>query len=910
MKSRATVAPVKESYEVGPFRLDPATSLLTLSGVPVALGRRAANVLTVLVRSPQQWISKAQLLESAWPGSVVEEGNLAVQIWSLRRALAQAPGGEGWIETLAGRGYRFVGPVQTVELLEVPQPSASPRADRNHSLPAEVDAFVGRAGVLGELASALNDRARVVSIHGTGGAGKTRLAQRFGWIHLSDFPGGVWFCDLSAAHDVDGIARAVARGLDVPVSGADPLAYLSRVISERGKCLVILDNFEQVARYAQETLVTWAEHAPQARFLVTTREVLGIPGEYAQTLGPLDIDDATVLFLQRAGEAEAQFSPTADDQPAIMQIAKLLDCLPLAIELAAARVRVLSPRSLLERMDHRFAILPTARGRAQRHATLRATFDWSWDLLEARERVALAQLSVFEGGFTVAAAEAILDLHPLENYASAIDLIQALIEKSLVRRQSDHRFGLLDTIRAFASERLETDPQCGGPEAARFAKARHYRFFATVDEADATAEQGVELDNLVVACQRAVLDEDAQSATGALKRAWEVLVRTGPHGVAVELTEAVQALRSLNDSQRAVVDWVAGTALFVLGRSAEVRLRLERGLAASRAAGDRRAESQLLRGLADQAAVEGRIEEALARGGEALVIAKALNDRSLECSALYCLGVALWRAGRLAAAKESYTKALMAAQEAGNRRMQAMLMGNLGIVSCDLGEWAEARSLYEQALRVALELGDRLGEAATRNNLADLSLERGDTDEAHAQLEAAMVIGRFLGHARTECVIRNGLGGVFAAKGDHARASEEYRHAVELAHEMGDRRAEGRILSKLGLSLACLGASADAKDRFAASEAVLSNAGDPASLAELYCRWAEGAVLSHSSPTAAQLVKRAEQAVLAVGSPSPGAGHLEAMLRHVRSLIAANGGVSGEDLHEPSMSITRGTERH
>jgi predicted ATPase/DNA-binding winged helix-turn-helix (wHTH) protein/Flp pilus assembly protein TadD len=904
MKSRAPVAPVTESYEIGPFRLDLATSLLTFSGVPVALGRRAADVLTALVRSRQQWLSKAQLLETAWPGLVVEESNLAVQISSLRRAFAKAPGGERWIETLARRGYRFVGPVKTVENREAAHPSPSARTERNHSLPAEVDTFVGRAGVLDELTSAFSDRARIVSILGTGGAGKTRLAQRFGWTHLPRFPGGVWFCDLSAAHSVDGIVHAVARGLDVPVSGADPLAYLSRVISERGECLVILDNFEQVARHAPDTLARWAERAPAARFLVTTRELLGIPGEHALTLGPLDIDDATVLFVQRAGETEAQFSPTGADRPAITQIAKLLDCLPLAIELAAARVRVLSPLSLLERMDHRFAILPTARGRAQRHATLRATFDWSWDLLDAREKMALAQLSVFQGGFTVEAAEAVVDLPSPKNYASTIDLIQALVDKSLVRRQGEYRFGLLDTIKAFASERLETDLQCGGPDATRVAKARHYRFFATVDEADATAGQGVELDNLVTACERAVRDEDGQSATGALTRAWEVLVRTGPHRVAVELAEAVLTVRSLNDSQRATVDWVAGTALFVLGRSAEVTLRFERGLAASRAVGDRRAESQLLRGLADQCAVEGGIDEALARGGEALVIAKALDDRSLECGALYCLGVALWRAGRLAAAKESYTKALSAAQEAGNRRMEGMLIGNLGIVSCDLGELADARRLYEQALQIALELGDRLGEAATRNNLADLSLERGETDEAHAQLQTSMAIGRFLGHARTECVTRNGLGGVFAAKGDHGGASEHYLHAAELAHEMGDRRAEGRILSRLGLSLARLGASAEAQKRFAEAEAVLGDAGDPASFTELYCRWAEAVALSRDSSTATRLVKRAEEAAVAIDSASDslGAGHLEAMLRHVRSLIAANDSVGGHGPLEPPMS--------
>ena len=870
-----------DTYEVGPFQLDPEASLLTLSGVPVALGRRAIDVLTALVQSPQECVTKARLLDAAWPGLVVEESNLAVQISSLRRVLAQVQDGERWIETLAGRGYRFVGPVRAVT-----KASSTPPAERLHSLPHDVDTFVGRATALRDLSSRFDDGARIVSNVGTGGAGKTRLAQQFGWSSLSRFPGGVWFCDLSASRTVDGIAHAVARGLDVPVSGADPLAYLSRVISERGECLVILDNFEQVARHASETLAHWAQRAPKARFLVTTREVLGVPGEHALTLGPLDTEDATTLFLQRAGAAEASFTPTADDRPAIDRIAKLLDCLPLAIELAAARVRVLSFRSLLERMDHDLSILASSRGRSQRHASLRATFDWSWELLNPSERSTLAQLSVFEGGFTLEAAESLVELSAIEGGASTIDLLQSLVEKSLVRRRGEYRFVLLDTIKAYASERLETDPQCGGLNALRSARARHYRYFAGLDEAQATAEQGVEIDNLVAACRRAVQDEDPQPAVGALVLAWEAFLRTGPYRQAVELAESVQSMAGLNESQRAMVDWVAGMALYTLGRGGEAKQRFERGLATARNAGDRRAESLLLRGLADELAIEGSIEEALAHAGEALAIAEALGDRSLQCNALNRLGAALWRAGRLGAAKESYTKALHVARDTGDRRMQGALTGNLGIVHHDLGELEEARSLYEQSLLIALELGDRQGEAAERGNIAGLSLEQGQIDEARAQLEAGLTIGRFLGLLRTEYASLQGLGDVFAAKGDLEAAREHHRHAAELAHEAGDRRGEGKVLSKLSLSLARLGAHAEAEDRFAAAEALLSEAGDPASLVELYCRWAEAALLMRDTAKSADLISRAENAALAIGSPTPKS--LDMMLGGVRSLLTAD----------------------
>ena len=851
----------------------------------MALGRRAADLLAALVRSPQQWMTKDRLLRAAWPGLVVEESNLAVQVFALRRVLGQAQGGERWIETLSGRGYRFVGPVRAIQKPDATETSSQSASPKNHSLPAEISSFVGRSTALRDLLSAFSDGARVVSIVGTGGVGKTRLAQRFAWTELAQFPGGAWFCDLSAARSVDGIANAVARGLHVQANGDDLTANLTRVIDERGECLLLLDNFEQVASHATETLVRWAEGAPEARFLVTSRELLGVPGELALTLGPLDADDAAALFLQRARAAETTTGSGLDDRPAILEIARLLDCLPLAIELAAARARVLPPRSLLDRMDRRFAILRPGRGRVERHATLRATFDWSWDLLEARERSALAQLSMFEGGFTVDAADAVIDQSTLAEDAGAVDLLQGLIEKSLVRRSSDHRFVLLDTIKAYASERLETDPSCGGPLATRSARARHYHYFASVDEATATAEQGAEVGNLAAACLHAVEDGDAQAATGALVHAWEVMVRTGPHRAAFELAERVHSLRSLSESQRAIVDWVAGVALLVLGRAAEAEPRFERGLIASRACGDRASECLLLRGLADERALEGRIEEALKRGNEALAIADGLSDRSLQCKALYSVAVALWRAGRLAAAKESYTQALQLARESGDRRMQGMLAGNLGIVNCDLGEQDEARGLYEQALQVALELGDRPGEAAQRNNLADLMLEQGATNEARVQFEAAMAIGRFLGHRQTQMAALNGLGNVFAAKGDSAKAGEQYRLAAEMGRDIGDRRAEGRLLARLALSLARIGARAEAQEQFAAAEDLLRSVDDPASLVELYCRWAEAALSGGDPASGAELIERAEQ--VAISSGSPRQGHLNAMLQRVRSLLTA-----------------------
>ena len=419
-----------------------------------------------------------------------------------------------------------------------------PISQVRHSLPAERDAFVGRKAPLQDMRRKFDAGARLISVIGIGGSGKTRLTQRFGWIWLGEFPGGVWFCDLSQARDLDGIVRGVAQGLDVPLGRADPVAQLGSAIAARGPCVVILDNVEQVARHAEETVGRWLDHAAEAHFIVTTREVLNIQGEETLALAPLGLDEGAALFLKRAKAAKAGFLPTREDEAAINPLVKLLDGLPLAIELAAARVRVMPPRILLRRMSERFQLLASSGGRRDRQATLRATFDWSWDLLSAAEKSALAQLSVFEGGFSLGAVEAVLDLSGYDNAPLHVDLLQSLVEKSLVQPTGDMRFDLLTSIKEYAGEQLKTSgrfPGAGG-EALVHAQARHWKHFGGLAEREATADRCVEIDNMAVACRRAAANGDARSAVGALAGAWAGLKLSGPFRAAVELSEVVGSM--------------------------------------------------------------------------------------------------------------------------------------------------------------------------------------------------------------------------------------------------------------------------------------------------------------------------------------------------------------------------------
>ena len=396
-----------------------------------------------------------------------EVGGLAIPIAA--RVMATAQGGQTLL-TGDARGalgitamrvqshgfWRLKGLQDPVELFEIgdadapftPPPDADkayrvvrqddlwlPAREVRNNLPAERDAFVGRGPDLRALSKRFDDGARLVTLLGPGGTGKTRLMIRYAYASLGEWSGGVYFCDLSEARSLDGIYFAVARALGVHLGAGDAGVHLGDAIAGRGRCLVAIDNFEQVVEHAAGTVGRWLDAAAHASFVVTSRERLQLPGEDVYPLEPLPLDkDAIDLFAARARSQRPDFTVDDNNRDAVAEVVRLLDGLPLAIELAAARVSVLSPAQLVVRMRDRFQLLAGVGGSAGRQATLRTAIDWSWHLLAPWEQAALSQCSVFDGGFTLLAAEAVLDLSTWENAPPAMDAVQALVDKSLLRR--------------------------------------------------------------------------------------------------------------------------------------------------------------------------------------------------------------------------------------------------------------------------------------------------------------------------------------------------------------------------------------------------------------------------------------------------------------------------------------------
>ena len=458
------------------FELDPSERLLLASGLPVTITSRAFDLLLLLVARAGVLITKEELLAGAWRGLVVEENNLHVQVSTLRKIV-----GSQAIETVAGHGYRF-----TLAVEPVLDSGASPRLPDRHALPRPLTSFIGHEQELDEFARLL-DSSRLLTLTGIGGCGKTRLAIRLGEAVFDKYEGGVRFVDLAPILDELRIPITVSTAF-----GARPSRDVSIVdaIAERTagrRSLLILDNCEHALDACLGFVRDLLEHVPELSVLATSREGIGLPGEriakvrsLSFPVGPSGGDpetlrayEATRLFVERAQLLRPDWNVDEHNALAVSEICRRLDGIPLAIELAAARVRFLSIDQIRDRLNDRFRLLVGGGRALPRHRTLAAVLDWSYQNLEPRERQLLRQLSVFVGGWSVSGAAAVMPV-PTDDL-EALSLLERLVDKSLVivepNGNADPRYRMLETVRQYAEEQLVA---AGERDAAR---SRHLKLY-------------------------------------------------------------------------------------------------------------------------------------------------------------------------------------------------------------------------------------------------------------------------------------------------------------------------------------------------------------------------------------------------------------------------------------------------
>ncbi len=752
------------------------------------------------------------------------------------------------------------------------------------------DRFVGRVNDKCELEGHL-ERCTLVTLTGFGGVGKTRLAYELVRTSRARWPGGVWTCDLSASRTAEDVAMALARTLGLRLDATDAVGGLGAALAARGRCLVLLDNFEQVVIEAPETVERWMQLAPDARFLVTSREVLGVPGEQVMRLAPLDDIDAVELLVERV-RATAPHRRIRPDDPVVARIVERLDRLPLAIELAAARTTVLEPSDLLARLDDRFRLLASRqRSGPARQTTLRAVLDWSWDLLSPVEQRALAQLSVFEGFFTLSAVEAVLSL----GAGWALDVLQDLVDRSLVQVRDDGGFGLLVSTRMYAAERLDAS---GTREAVERRHGAYFAQWGTDAAIDALFVHGSAvrwkeriraLPELVAACRRAVARGEGDVAVLALRASFVVLRHHGPHalgrGLIRLVTHAADDLE-LDAIQRAqlAITRARGLKLERSHLACLDMLDAAEGLAIR--AGSRRIQAETLAIRGGVCHKLGRIDEARVHFAAARRMAREIGAANLEGNATADLALLESSFGRPEDAEAGFRAALAIYARTGHMVSRGRTLANLAAVLWEQGRIDDARSLQSEALAIARDVGNRQTECNVANDIALLEGEQGRLTEALEVLLEVRQVAEGLGNRSTSVMIDMNLGWRMV---EHGRFDEGIALQHEALEHAPNDRFRGQIACNLGLTWLERGNLERARASFRHARGLHRSTGS---------RRSEGLVLVGSGrlhlarrdlePARSDL-EEALALVEAAGGPSPLTGHVHLYLGVVAAMAGDRG---------------------
>jgi predicted ATPase/class 3 adenylate cyclase len=624
--------------------------------------------------------------------------------------------------------------------------------NRPTNLPVQRAALLGREEELAELQELLlRPQVSILSLTGPGGTGKTRLALQLGAELVEEFPNGVWFVSLSPLRDPELVVPTIARTLGLREDPSRPAGETLGAYLEARRMLLVLDNFEQVAESAAAVAAACGS-AEGVKLLATSRSPLRLSGEHVFPVPPLRVPDpgedlaalseaaAVALFVERAVTARPDFALTEANATSVAELCAHLDGLPLAIELAAARARVLPPQAILSRLSNRFDLLTGgARDLDDRQQTLRATLDWSYELLSAEEQRLFAKLSVFTGGCRLDAAEAIC----AEDGASALEGIVALAEQSLLREHDDFdgepRFWMLESIRAYAAERLAQ-----GGEADAVA-AGHFDYFARFaceaephwrdpDEGRWLARFASEIDNVRAALTYASESDPAAALEMATNLGW-----LWQNGYVREGEELLQELRAVAATANPTLQALAHAVQLVLRSDHDLLDRDEAQEAVEDCiGGGRRDIGEFLRlRLAFQHLMRGEVTQAEQLVELAEKAAAETNDPGIAAPAVAVRTHIHLARGRTDAARQILESALELPYLGGNTNHLIGLLSALSSLELIEGAAAEALAVAERALCLARGTNDRTSLPSVLYQLAQASLVLGDLDRAADYVEQA-----------------------------------------------------------------------------------------------------------------------------------------------------------------------------
>jgi predicted ATPase len=653
--------------------------------------------------------------------------------------------------------------------------------------------------------------------------GKTRLATELARALLDEYggDGGAWRVDLSETTDADAVSAAVTRtlGLGAAAGARNATATVGASLASRGRTLLILDGADGCVVPLGRALADWMGAAPEVRWIVTSRARIGVEGEAVLDLGPLGVvgagmPDAVSLFLDRASAGRPDLALDETTLRDVHELVRRHDGLPLAIELAAARARMVTPAQMLEQESRRLDPLGSSADHADpRRTSLRSAIDKSWELLDAWQKDALAQLSVFAGGFDGDAGEAVIDLSPYAGGHRGLEAIETLRDLSLLSATASAddggrlRFSLHGSVRECARERLLVQ---GGREGAVLRHARHYartgtRWAELFDEGqarEATAWLTLETENLLAAHRRTVLrgHEGAELALEAALSLDPLLAAVGPTTLRLALLDAGLAAADGQDVRvelRVRALEARADAKRLMGRGQDAVADAQAALTFATSSGARAAVGRVLRGLAVLALMQGKLVEGRGLLERACAIDRETHQRREEGRALGLLGSVAALEGHLDVAWSTLERAIAIHRDVGDLRFEATNTGNLAVVAHDAGRLAEARVHCDRALALCRQTGNRRLEAEVLGLLAAVAHEADRLDEASERYARALAMHREVGNRRAEGMLLSYHGALLAETGDIEGGRAAYARALTILRECRDRPNEALVLGAL-----------------------------------------------------------------------------------------------------------------
>jgi predicted ATPase len=686
-----------------------------------------------------------------------------------------------------------------------------------NNLPRQVTSFVGRARDVDELASLLRKN-RLVTVVGTGGLGKTRLSLQVAAGVLDDFADGVWLVELAPLSDPRLVAQAVATVLGVKEEPSRSMSEsLARHCADR-KLLLILDNCEHLLAACADFASHLLQAAAELTILASSRERLNIRGETTYSLAPLFVpdvgtrasletlvrSDAVRLFIERAVAAQPSFRVTEENASRVVEICSRLDGIPLAIELAAARMRAVPIDVIATRLDDRFRLLTGGdRAALPRQQTLRALIDWSYELLTEPERTLFRRLAVFAGGFTVEAAESVAADEHLSG-GDVLDLLAHLVEKSLVMLDANgERYRILETVREYATDRLGSSAE--GQEA----RNRHLRYYVSLIEAAIPEFYGrsqgqwlaridSERENILAAhawCARAHEGVELGLRLVAMKFYW---INRGLPGLGFRL--GAEALARTQADDRSVLRCHAladtGVMACYMGHYGEGRTYLEESLAIARVLQSTRRVASALQPLALACLGEGDLASARRHLEEALALAREGTDWHQLAAALNAMAQLHRTQNELDAAIPLYEQVLGLAREAGDRETIAIALLNLAMATAGSSADDQVPTMLLEALAIAGEIGSKPVAQSVLEVSAGLAASRGDWPHA------ARLFGAAEGHAARTGLHRDPADEAFLApliaRARDALGKPAFAAAERAGRAVGDEEAISEVCAWLG----------------------------------------------------------------------------------------------------------------